>query len=60
MLGHVSAATGGEVFYYPNFHSPRDTLKLSKEIQHTVTRETGYQALMPITETSTTTLLAPI
>lgn len=47
-IGHVSAITGGEVFYYPNFHSPRDTLKLSKEIKHTVTRETGYQALMKV------------
>ncbi|PSN64354.1 hypothetical protein BS50DRAFT_575795 [Corynespora cassiicola Philippines] len=47
-IGHVSATTGGEVFYYPNFHSPRDTLKLSKEIKHTVTRETGYQALMKV------------
>ncbi|KAJ9648738.1 COPII coat Sec23p-Sfb3p heterodimer component [Coniosporium tulheliwenetii] len=47
-IGHVSATTGGEVFYFPNFHSPRDTLKLSKEIKHTVTRETGYQALMKV------------
>ncbi|KAI4703656.1 hypothetical protein J4E89_009879 [Alternaria sp. Ai002NY15] len=47
-IGHVSAVTGGEVFYYPNFHAPRDILKLSKEIQHTVTRETGYQALMKV------------
>ncbi|KAF2808083.1 Sec23/Sec24 family protein [Mytilinidion resinicola] len=47
-IGHVSAHTGGETFYYPNFHSPRDTLKLSKEIKHTVTRETGYQALMKV------------
>ncbi|KAF2203056.1 Sec23/Sec24 family protein-like protein [Delitschia confertaspora ATCC 74209] len=47
-IGHIAATTGGEVFYYPNFHSPRDTLKLSKEIQHTVTRETGYQALMKV------------
>ncbi|KAF2134420.1 Sec23/Sec24 family protein-like protein [Dothidotthia symphoricarpi CBS 119687] len=47
-IGHISATTGGEVFYYPNFHSPRDTLKLSKEITHTVMRETGYQALMKV------------
>lgn len=47
-IGHVAATTGGEVFYYPNFHAPRDTLKLSKEIKHTVTRETGYQALMKV------------
>lgn len=47
-IGHVAATTGGEVFYYPNFHSPRDTLKLAKELTHTVTRETGYQALMKV------------
>ncbi|KAI9814287.1 MAG: COPII coat Sec23p-Sfb3p heterodimer component [Thelocarpon impressellum] len=47
-VGHVSAATGGETFYYPNFHSPRDILKLSKEIKHTVGRQTGYQALMKV------------
>jgi protein transport protein SEC24 len=46
--GHVSATTGGEVFYYPNFHSPRDHLKLAKELNHTVNRETGYQALMKV------------
>jgi protein transport protein SEC24 len=46
--GHVSAKTGGELYYYPNFHSPRDDLKLSKEISHTVTRLTGYQALMKV------------
>ena len=44
----MSAQTGGEVYYFPNFHSPRDTLKLSQEIKHTVTRETGYQALMKV------------
>jgi protein transport protein SEC24 len=47
-LGHVSGTTGGETFYYPNFLSPRDTAKLSQEIMHTVTRETGYQALMKV------------
>src|SRR2546421_3542193 len=36
------------MFYYPNFVSPRDTLRLSLEIKHTVTRETGYQALMKV------------
>lgn len=47
-LGTVSATTGGETFFYPNFHSPRDLLKVSKELAHTVTRETGYQALMKV------------
>jgi hypothetical protein len=36
------------VFYYPNFNSPRDTLKVASEVKHSVTRETGYQALMRV------------
>jgi hypothetical protein len=40
--------SGGETFFYPNFHAPRDILKLSREIAHAVTRETGYQALMKV------------
>ena len=46
--GHVSAVSGGETFFYPNFHAPRDSLKLSEEIKRTVTRETGFQALMKV------------
>lgn len=44
----MSATSGGETFYYPNFIGPRDTAKLSLEIKHAVTRETGYQALMKV------------
>ncbi|KAK3319922.1 hypothetical protein B0T19DRAFT_467836, partial [Cercophora scortea] len=47
-IGHVAATTGGETFYYPNFVAARDNTKLSLEIQHAVTRETGYQALMKV------------
>ncbi|KAF3393729.1 hypothetical protein DPV78_009392 [Talaromyces pinophilus] len=47
-IGYTAAISGGECFFYPNFHSPRDSLKLSQEISHTVTRETGYQALMKV------------
>lgn len=47
-VGHVAATTGGETFYYPNFIAPRDGPKLSAEISHTVTRETGFQALMKV------------
>ncbi|KAK4111583.1 hypothetical protein N656DRAFT_733417 [Canariomyces notabilis] len=47
-VGYVSATTGGETFYYPNFIAPRDNTKLSLEIKHAVTRETGYQALMKV------------
>ncbi|KAK3290704.1 uncharacterized protein B0H64DRAFT_368140 [Chaetomium fimeti] len=47
-IGYVSATTGGESFYYPNFIAPRDNTKLSLEIKHAVTRETGFQALMKV------------
>ncbi|KAI9374306.1 hypothetical protein BJX61DRAFT_540945 [Aspergillus egyptiacus] len=47
-IGHVPEVTGGETFFYPNFHAPRDIRKLSEEIAHAVTRETGYQALMKV------------
>lgn len=47
-IGHVSSLTGGETFFYPNFHAPRDLLKLRTELAHAVTRETGYQTLMKV------------
>ncbi|PKS11189.1 hypothetical protein jhhlp_002950 [Lomentospora prolificans] len=47
-IGHVSSSTGGETFYYPNFIGGRDNAKLSSEIRHAVTRESGYQALMKV------------
>jgi protein transport protein SEC24 len=47
-IGHCCAVSGGETYYYPNFHSPRDNLRLAKEVKHTVTRETGFQALMKV------------
>ncbi|KZZ92428.1 Sec23/Sec24 family protein [Moelleriella libera RCEF 2490] len=47
-IGHVAATTGGETFYYPNFIAPRDGAKLSAEISHAVTRQTGTQALMKV------------
>lgn len=40
--------TGGEIYFYPNYTAPRDNLKLSQEIKHALTRETGYQALMKV------------
>ncbi|KAL4879679.1 hypothetical protein BJY04DRAFT_92295 [Aspergillus karnatakaensis] len=47
-IGHVPEVTGGETFFYPNFHAPRDIRKLSEELAHAATRETGYQALMKV------------
>ncbi|CAF3482067.1 unnamed protein product [Fusarium graminearum] len=47
-IGHVASTTGGETFYFPNFIAARDSRKLSLEISHAVTRETGFQALMKV------------
>ncbi|KAJ5156008.1 hypothetical protein N7492_008811 [Penicillium capsulatum] len=47
-IGTVSSVTGGETFFYPNFHAPRDLLKVQREIAHAATRETGYQTLMKV------------
>lgn len=48
LSGHASAATGGEMYFYPNYIYPRDNERLSKELKHTLTRDTGYQALMKV------------
>ncbi|KAJ5308144.1 hypothetical protein N7476_008800 [Penicillium atrosanguineum] len=47
-IGHVSGLTGSETFFYPNFHAPRDLLKIRREMAHVVQRDTGYQALMKV------------
>lgn len=47
-IGHVSRLTGGEVFFYPNFMAPRDSLKYMTEIERAITREIGFQALMKV------------
>lgn len=47
-IGHPAMVSGGETFLYPNFHAPRDVLKLSGELRHAVRRETGYQALLKV------------
>lgn len=47
-IGHMARLTGGEVFFYPNFMAPRDALKYTNELEHAITRETGFQALMKV------------
>ena len=36
------------MYFYPNYTARRESAKLSQEIKHTLTRETGYQALMKV------------
>ncbi|KAF8449617.1 Sec23/Sec24 family protein-like protein [Terfezia claveryi] len=47
-LGYVSSTTGGDVFFYPNFVTSRDTPRLVDDMVHVVHRETGYNALMKV------------
>jgi protein transport protein SEC24 len=47
-IGHVSATTGGETFFYPNFVKDRDSKKLEDELSHAFHRGAGYQALMKV------------
>ncbi|KAK6330428.1 COPII coat Sec23p-Sfb3p heterodimer component [Orbilia brochopaga] len=47
-LGHLSATSGGDTFFFPNFVASRDGPKVMKEIAHAVTRESGFQALMKV------------
>lgn len=47
-LGHVSSTTGGDVFFYPNFVTSRDTPRLINDLVHVLHRETGYNALMKV------------
>lgn len=47
-LGHVASTTGGDVFFYPNFVTARDTPRLVDDFVHVLHRETGYNALMKV------------
>lgn len=47
-IGHIAEKTGGEAYYFPNFHFPRDALKLSKELSHAIKRDSGFQALLKV------------
>lgn len=45
-VGLLAGITGGEIYFYPNFRSDRDGGKFAYELNHAVTRETGYNVLM--------------
>lgn len=47
-VGSLAEKTGGDTFYYPNWAYPRDTLRLQKELEHTVQRGQGYGSLMKV------------
>ncbi|GAO48120.1 hypothetical protein G7K_2304-t1 [Saitoella complicata NRRL Y-17804] len=47
-LGTLSSMTGGDTYFYPNWVAERDGPKFSSEVEHSIIRETGYQALMRV------------
>ncbi|KAL7598534.1 hypothetical protein Lser_V15G27187 [Lactuca serriola] len=47
-LGTLAKYTGGQVYYYPSFHSAIHTEKLRHELARDLTRETAWEAVMRI------------
>ncbi|WFC98366.1 COPII coat Sec23p-Sfb3p heterodimer component [Malassezia yamatoensis] len=47
-IGHMTAETGGEVFFHPRFDPVRDGSRVVAEVQRAILRETAYNATMRI------------
>ncbi|KAJ3149333.1 COPII coat Sec23p-Sfb3p heterodimer component [Geranomyces michiganensis] len=47
-VGSVSALSGGELFVYPNFEVGRDGLRVARDLQNSLTRTFGFDALLRI------------
>ncbi|ETV97794.1 hypothetical protein, variant [Aphanomyces invadans] len=47
-LGAMSKYSAGQVFYYPGFTAAKDGDKFRAELAHTLTRETGWEAVMRV------------
>lgn len=47
-LGTLAKYTGGQVYYYPSFHSAIHNEKLRHELSRDLTRETAWEAVMRI------------
>ncbi|KAL6978579.1 Protein transport protein Sec24A [Sarracenia purpurea var. burkii] len=47
-LGTLAKYTGGQVYYYPSFHSSIHKEKLKHELARDLTRETAWEAVMRI------------
>ncbi|KAI3787781.1 hypothetical protein L2E82_00206 [Cichorium intybus] len=47
-LGTLAKYTGGQVYYYPSFHSAIHSDKLRHELARDLTRETAWEAVMRI------------
>ncbi|EGG24555.1 putative transport protein [Cavenderia fasciculata] len=47
-LGCMAQITGGELFYYPSFIASRDGQTFAANLMHTLTRVTGWEAVMRV------------
>eukprot|EP01130_Rhizamoeba_saxonica_P018922 TRINITY_DN9650_c0_g1_i1.p1 TRINITY_DN9650_c0_g1~~TRINITY_DN9650_c0_g1_i1.p1 ORF type:complete len:822 (-),score=181.15 TRINITY_DN9650_c0_g1_i1:53-2518(-) len=47
-IGVVASVTGGQVFHYPRFSAHQDGEKFSRDLQMSLYRETGYEAVMRV------------
>lgn len=47
-IGEVAKMTGGEINYYPRFHTYKDSNKFEGDLFRNLTRETGYEALLKV------------
>ncbi|KAJ3185503.1 COPII coat Sec23p-Sfb3p heterodimer component [Geranomyces variabilis] len=47
-VGSVSALSGGELFVYPNFEVGRDGLRVARDLQNSLTRTFGFDALLRV------------
>jgi protein transport protein SEC24 len=47
----LSKYTAGACFYYPAFNSLRDGAKFERELTHTLTQSTGFEAVMRVRAT---------
>lgn len=47
-LGVLSAMTGGDTHYYPNFNYARESLQFTHNLTHSIYREHGYRASLRV------------
>mmetsp|Transcript_14361 Transcript_14361/g.12989 ORF Transcript_14361/g.12989 Transcript_14361/m.12989 type:complete len:981 (+) Transcript_14361:44-2986(+) len=44
----LSKYTGGSVFFYPGFYSPRDGIKFHRDLSHNLTRSTVFESVFRV------------
>ncbi|KAI7863803.1 uncharacterized protein EV154DRAFT_534543 [Mucor mucedo] len=47
-VGVLSALTGGDTYYFPNFNITREGVQVMHDLTHTICREQGYRAALRV------------